>query len=258
MNNSFSIYNKEIHHYPLVISMPHSGTQLTQKMKANLLDNVVLANMDWYIPLVYDFLKEMNITIIENHMSRYVIDPNRSLQDHNNKSYKTNLIYRQTTLGYPMYQKELLEDEINERITLFYKPYHQAIKDALNEKKKHFSKVYLIDLHSFGADLGTDIILGNRNHQTINKDLFHKIHQLLEKQGFRVKDNEPFQGGCITKHYGKDNVESLQIELWYQKYIADRYFGNEEFPEINYQLMNQTKKQLHQFFNELTQVLDGN
>lgn len=91
MNNSFSIYNKDIHHYPLVISMPHSGTQLTQKMKANLLDNVVLANMDWYIPLVYDFLKEMNITIIENHMSRYVIDPNRSLQDHNDKSYKTNL-----------------------------------------------------------------------------------------------------------------------------------------------------------------------
>ncbi len=57
MNNSFSIYNKDIHHYPLVISMPHSGTQLTQKMKANLLDNVVLANMDWYIPLVYDFFK---------------------------------------------------------------------------------------------------------------------------------------------------------------------------------------------------------
>ena len=57
-----------------------------------------------------------------------------------------------------MYQKELLEDEINEHIELFYKPYHQAIEDALNEKKKYFSKVYLIDLHSFGADLGTDVI----------------------------------------------------------------------------------------------------
>lgn len=86
-------------------------------------------------------------------MSRYVIDPNRSLEDNHDTSYKTNFIYRQTTLGYPMYQKELLEDEINEHIELFYKPYHQAIKDALNEKKKYFSKVYLIDLHSFGAEV---------------------------------------------------------------------------------------------------------
>ena len=258
MEKVFSIYNQDIHLHPLVISIPHSGTQLTQKMKDNLIKDVILPNMDWYIPLVYDFLKEMNITIIENHMSRYVIDPNRSLQDHLDTSYKTNLIYRQTTLGYPIYQKELLENEINERIELFYKPYHQAIENALNEKKKYFSKVYLIDLHSFGADLGTDIILGNRYYQTMNKNLFHKIHQLLEKQGFRVKDNDPFQGGYITKHYGKENIESLQIELWYQKYIADRYFGNEELPEIDYQLMNQTRKQLYQFFNELIHILDEN
>ncbi len=172
MKKAFSIYNQDQHLYPLVISMPHSGTQLTPKMKDNLIEGVMLPNMDWYIPLVYDFLKEMDITVIENHMSRYVIDPNRSLKDNHDTSYKTNLIYRQTTLGYPMYQKDLLEDEINERIELFYKPYHQAIENALNEKKKYFSKVYLIDLHSFGADLGTDIILGNKNNQTMNKKLF--------------------------------------------------------------------------------------
>lgn len=229
MKKAFSIYNQDQHLYPLVISMPHSGTQLTQKMKDNLIEGVILPNMDWYIPLVYDFLKEMDITVIENHMSRYVIDPNRSL-----------------------------EDEINERIELFYKPYHQAIEDALNEKKKYFSKVYLIDLHSFGADLGTDIILGNKNNQTMNKKLFQKIHQLLEKQGFRVRDNTPFQGGYITRHYGKENVESLQIEMWYQKYIANRYFENEESPEIDDHLMNQTRKQLHQFFIELLKMLDEN
>ena len=258
MEKVFSIYNQDQHLYPLVISMPHSGTQLTQKMKDNLIEGVILPNMDCYIPLVYDFLKEMNITVIENHMSRYVIDPNRSLKDNHDTSYKTNLIYRQTTLGYPMYQKDLLEDEINERIELFYKPYHQAIENALNEKKKYFSKVYLIDLHSFGADLGTDIILGNKNNQTMNKKLFQKIHQLLEKQGFRVRDNTPFQGGYITRHYGKENVESLQIEMWYQKYIANRYFGNEESPEIDDHLMNQTRKQLHQFFIKLLKILDEN
>ncbi len=73
-----------------------------------------------------------------------------------------------------------------------------------------------------------------------------------------MRDNDPFQGGYITRYYGKENVESLQIEMWYQKYIANRYFGNEESPEIDIQLMNQTRKQLHQFFIELLKMLDEN
>lgn len=49
MEKVFSIYNQDQHLYPLVISMPHSGTQLTQKMKDNLIEGVILPNMDCYI-----------------------------------------------------------------------------------------------------------------------------------------------------------------------------------------------------------------
>ncbi len=34
-----------------------------------------------------------------------------------------------------------------------------------------------------------------------------------------------FKEAILQNIMEKDNVESLQIELWYQKYIADRYFG---------------------------------
>lgn len=73
-----------------------------------------------------------------------------------------------------------------------------------------------------------------------------------------MRDNDPFQGGYITRHYEKENVETLQIEMWYQKYISNRYFGNEESPKIDNKLMNQTRKQLHQFFIELLKILDEN
>lgn len=46
--------------------------------------------------------------------------------------------------------------------------------------------------------------------------------------------------------------------MWYQKYISNRYFGNEESPKIDNKLMNQTRKQLHQFFIELLKIRDEN
>ncbi len=251
----FTIYNQDQHLYPIVVSMPHSGTWLTQKMKDQLIKDVILPNNDWYIPQVYHFLKAMKITVIENHISRYVIDPNRSLQDCLNDSYKTNLIYTHTTLDDPMYLHPLSQDEIEQRINLYYQPYHQAIKDALSEKKKYFDHVYLIDLHSFGADLGCDIILGNRRQTTMNKTLFNFVHQELEKQGLKVIDNEPFQGGYITQSHASQSVETLQIEMRYKSYIADRYFGKEEFPEIDQELMQQTSLKLQHFFNSFIQYI---
>lgn len=253
---TMTIYNQDVHLYPIVVSMPHSGTWIPDSMKAQLIKGTILPNMDWYIPLLYCFLKDMNITMIENHVSRYVIDPNRPLELEGSNNYKTDLIYTHTTLGYPMYQQLLNKEEIQERIDLYYKPYHETLKQLIDEKKKYFSKVYLIDLHSFGADMNCDIIIGNRKGQTMNQQLFSFVHQQLEKQGFKVIDNEPFQGGFITRHYASQDVETLQIEIVYKKYIADRYFGNEELPTIDESLMNHTRTLLQQFFKAFIQYIE--
>ena len=38
----------------------------------------------------------------------------------------------------------------------------------------------------------------------------------------------------ITNYYGNlKGCEVVQIELWYQKYIDERKFGNKELPAIN-------------------------
>jgi hypothetical protein len=42
----FQVFNKNIHTYPFVISMPHSRTLLSEKMYNNLIENTILDNMD--------------------------------------------------------------------------------------------------------------------------------------------------------------------------------------------------------------------
>lgn len=39
----YLIYNSENHQFPFVVSIPHSGTQLTREMQETLLPDVVLS-----------------------------------------------------------------------------------------------------------------------------------------------------------------------------------------------------------------------
>ena len=75
--DKIEIWNNSKNITPIIVSIPHSGTYIPQNMKNKLIDNVVLANMDWYLPDLYSFLKDLEITTIINNVSRYVIDPNR-------------------------------------------------------------------------------------------------------------------------------------------------------------------------------------
>ena len=47
----FYVINTSVHMIPEVISIPHSGTYLTQQMKQSLKPNVILPNTDWSLPV---------------------------------------------------------------------------------------------------------------------------------------------------------------------------------------------------------------
>lgn len=250
----FEIWNQEKHDLPFIIDLPHSGCMVSKGMYQQMLDNVVLSNMDWYLPQLYYFLKELGFTTIVNHISRYEIDPNRSLKDRSPKySYSKNLVYWKTTFGDEIYPEQLTREEVDRRIKDIYSPYHEQIEKAIAEKKKHFDKVYLLDLHSFGKDVSADIVLGNSNGKTTSDYFFQKVSDLLEAEGFCVKHNVPYSGGYITRYYGSSpqECEALQIELSYNAYIDKRNFGKEEFPTINEQVFKEAQEKMRHFFEQL-------
>ena len=250
--DKIEIWNNSKNITPIIVSIPHSGTYIPQTMKNKLIDNVILANMDWYLPNLYSFLKDLKITTIINNVSRYVIDPNREIANNiNSSSYVDNYIYTKTTFNNPMYHAELEDKEINTRIAKYYTPYHQALKELINDKLSHFNKIYLIDLHSFGKDIDKDIVLGNKNGQTFSKDSTMFIKDTLENLDFKVNLNMPYSGGYIIKKYANNKVETIQLELSYKKYIDNRTFANEEFPMINKRLFIETQRKLRTFFEKM-------
>lgn len=207
--------------------------------------------MDWYLPNLYSFLKDLEITTIINNVSRYVIDPNREITNSINTSYVDNYVYTKTTFNNPIYKTNLEDEEIRYRITKYYTPYHQALESLINDKLSYFNKIYLIDLHSFGKDIDANIVLGNRSGQTLNKEPTMSIKNALEKLDFIVSLNNPYSGGYITRKYANNKVETLQLELSYKKYIDDRIFENEEFPRINKALFTETQEKLKASFEEM-------
>lgn len=253
--NQIEIWNNGKNAIPLIVSIPHSGTYIPQTMQEKLVDNVILANMDWYLPNLYSFLKDLEITTIVNNVSRYVIDLNREITDSINTSYVDNYVYTKTTFNNSMYNTDLEDKEISDRIIKYYTPYHQTLEKLINDKLSNFNKIYLIDLHSFGKDIDANIVLGNRNGQTLNKEFTMSIKTTLEKLDFVVSLNNPYSGGYITRKYANNKVETLQLELSYTKYIDDRTFGNEEFPRINKTLFTETQEKLKTFFEEMLKII---
>ncbi|MBR5536868.1 MAG: N-formylglutamate amidohydrolase [Clostridia bacterium] len=258
--SSVSVWNRERHELPFVISIPHSGVCITDGMAQNLKSDAILANMDWYLPELYDFLADMGFTVMVNRVSRYVIDPNRELAGGKQADYTKALIYEKTTFGRDLYQRALSEGEVQERIDRFYKAYHQTLQDLIAEKQKYFDRVYLLDLHSFGKELEADVVLGNNDGGSMNERLLLRIGALFSANQYSVALNRPFRGGHIVRHYGCANgrCEALQIELAYRAYIAKRNIGEEAFPRIDSGTMQDGRERLRRIFEALKRdILTG-
>ena len=255
--NIIEIINKNTNKIPIVISIPHSGLYLTEEMTEKMIDGVILANSDWYLPELYSFLEELGLTAIINNVNRYVIDPNRELIVDENNDYSKSLIYTKTTFSKDIYITLPSKNEMDNRIEKYYKKYHNELQNLIHEKEKYFKKVYLIDLHSFGKNVNADIVLGNDNNQAMSINCFNKIKKCFTENGFAVSDNHPYKGGFITRKYGSCNgkCESIQIELSYNSYIDRREFVEEEFPIINQELMDSCKKRLKKVFTLIIDIL---
>lgn len=252
--NIFKIYNKDSNNYPLVVSIPHSGTLIPSSIKDKLNEDVTLSNTDWFLPELYDFLKPLGITVIENNLSRYVIDVNRKVDKKNTIKFMTSLVFQTTAYGKEIYKNPLSKKEVEDRIRFYYDPYHNALESLIKEKLKHFKKIYLLDLHSYYEENENAILISNQNNKSSSKETLDKICNVFRENDFKVKENELYLGGHITKYYGskfKNKVECVQIELPYDIYIENRKFKDEVLSKYNEELFKKTKTKLIEIFENI-------
>ena len=237
---------------PVIVSFPHSGTIMPDEVVKSVAKGVLFPGTDWYLPRLFSFVGKMGCRVVENTISRHVIDVNRGQLagiGHPNQC----LVYTKNTMGRDIYTVNPDKAEMHRRIDAYYKPYHDAIADEIADAGE---KVWLFDIHSFAMGSTADIVLGNHNGKTMKEKHLLAIADIFTENGFAVALNQPFKGGYVTRHHGNaERVEAVQIELNYQSYIAKRRFGNEENPAVDNALWEDCRARLEKSSEKIIEYI---
>ena len=232
----------------LFLNSPHSGRNYSDFIKyfSNLSINEMRKSEDAYIDLLFN-KKLLNINFLTANFPRIFVDLNRSPLELDatmwsgnfnasifNKSQKVNsgigVIPKVCFSGKKIYNNLLLFKEARRRLLNYYFPYHRKIRMLIDYIKKNHNKVVILDCHSMSSEIvseSTDIVLSNNRNKSANPLITNILQKIFESYGYKVRINNPFEGGFITQHYGRpiNHVNVIQIEINKKLYLFQEKFN---------------------------------
>lgn len=222
-------------HAPLVVSFPHTGTDIPSDIEQNLVAPwLARKDADWWVHQLYDMAAELHATTVRTTISRTVIDVNR---DPSGASLypgqaTTDLCPLTTFAGEPLYEsgREPDANEVARRRDRFFAPYHFALSAEIERLHDELGFVVLYDAHSilshiprlFEGEL-PNFNIGTNNGTTCDPDLTRRIEAVCGDSRFTRVTNGRFRGGWTTRHYGQParGVHAVQMELACRTYIDE-------------------------------------
>lgn len=221
---------------PLVISIPHSGTDIPQDIAPLCNLGAKREHTDWALP---ELVAPLSETTLVATASRYIVDVNR-FKPRAGKATQPiipridengNLLFN----NYPSKQKQV------DWLERYYTPYYLHLENLLNEKLEQNERVLLVDLHSYDDTLfrTSDIILGTRKKQTLSQDTLKQLQLLFHEEGLITRVDTPFSGGNIIATFGKQaRIEAVQIEVPYSLYLDGHTLHEERSTTLHQQLQH--------------------
>lgn len=219
---------------PLIVSVPHAGTDLGGFEPRFVNPWLARKDADWWIAELYDFASALGATLVRTRLSRSLIDVNR---DPSGASLypgqaTTELCPRTTFDGEPLYRPGQAPDtaEIAERRRFYFEPYHAALAAEIARLQERFGRVALFDAHSirsrvprlFEGELPL-FNLGANSGRSCDPALREKVGAILAASGETYVVDGRFKGGWITRSFGRpgDGVHALQMELACRAYMHE-------------------------------------
>jgi N-formylglutamate deformylase len=206
---------------PLIACLPHGGREFPAGLAGDLAVAPDGLWSDWLTRELYAFLPELGVTTIVTSLSRYVADVNRDPAGEQHGGFWTSVVPAQTPTGQQVYHRPLTAAQIGERLRIAHEPFHRALDGAVAGLLRRFSRLLLLDLHSFGLpELDADVILGDRYGATARPEPVRLLTAALASLGFSVRHNERFTGGWTVRRFaGQDRVDAVQVELNQRCYL---------------------------------------
>ena len=238
MNNPYFIIEPRGEKAPLILSVPHSGTDFPEELKPHYRAGMTaqIDDTDWFVHDLYNFAPDLGVAVIHARYSRWVIDLNRDPESaplYDDGRIITGLAPATDFLGNEIYADKKFvpgDEEIRRRLKHYYRPYHQKIGSLLEDGIERFGQVLLWDAHSIRRLVPTirpepfpDLILGDNDRQSAAPEIIDIALNGLRAGKYQVNHNTPFKGGHITRSFGKPEkgVHALQLEMCKTHYMND-------------------------------------
>lgn len=230
---SFSLHRGST---PLLISFPHVGTQVPDDQRTRYTERALqVEDTDWFLDRLYAFAADLGASFLVPTQSRYLIDLNRPSE--NAPMYpgvnNTELCPTRHFTGEPLYREGQAPDEaeVQRRVAVYWRPYHDALRDELARLKAQHGHAVLFDAHSIKSELpwlfeGTlpHMNLGTANGAACAPSLCNQLGAVFAAQDrYSHVVNGRFKGGHITRHFGRpqDGIHAVQLEMCWRAYMDE-------------------------------------
>ena len=230
---------------PVVVSSPHSGREYPDDLLAStgLDERTLRSSEDSFVDELFAAAPELGAPLVAATFPRVYVDANREPFELDPAMFSDPLppyvttrnariaaglgtIARVVSNAVPVYPAKLTFDDALRRIDGYWRPYHAALAEAIQETRDRFGFCILLDAHSMpsnvqavGADGRSrpvsDMVLGDCHGTSCSSVLTRRVERMLAHQGYSVHRNTPYAGGYVTRHYGRPDlgVHALQVEV---------------------------------------------
>ena len=238
----FTLARATVPAVPLVCDSPHSGTHYPADFGHAVAHALLRQGEDTHVESLWESVPAAGGTLLAACFPRTYIDVNRTLDDLDPQlvsggwpdpvapGEKTRLgyglVWRNIDAATPIYDRQLTVDEVRHRIEHYYRPYHAALADAIEQDAARFGGVWHLNLHSMPGNAYerlqlrstrplADFVLGDRDGTTCEPAFVALVEEHLRACGYTVARNDPYKGVQLIARIGQPalNRHSLQIEI---------------------------------------------
>ncbi len=219
---------------PLLISMPHIGTQIPAPLRDGFEPRALdVEDADWHLDRLYDFTDALCASVIQPRVARYVIDLNRPPDDTPMYPGASNTELCPTRFfdGSPLYREGHAPDVVQrlQRRAHYWQPYHDALRAELERLLALHGRVLLWDAHSIRGEIPwlfegrlPDLNIGTASGASAHAQITDAVAAAVGSHFTQVV-NGRFKGGYITRHYGEParGIHAVQLEMCQHTYMTE-------------------------------------
>jgi N-formylglutamate deformylase len=236
---------------PLVLTSPHSGRCYPPAfLDASRLDALAIRRSeDSFVDELFAAGPGLGVPLLAAQFPRAFCDVNREPWELDPSMFEDALpgyvnaasprvsaglgtIARIVGTGEPIYRRKMRFAEAEGRITSCWQPYHDALGRLIDDTLQKFGVCLVLDCHSMPsapAPRGLpmpEVVLGDVHGTSCAPQITAFVERKLGQFGLRLRRNDPYAGGYITRHYGRprDGVHVLQIEFLRALYMDEAAF----------------------------------